>query len=136
MTNDENQGQPKAEPRGSGVVRQCFRGLMHLVGGLVAGIAIVAGLLSWQLSKGPISLSFLTPYIEQALNERSADMMSRREVIEEAKDSLPEIPGAILKIGWGSSGSPPRNRLSVILHGEDTKTLEVLGNEVQRVALN
>jgi len=74
VTNDENQGQPKAEPRGSGVVRQCFRGLMHLVGGLVAGIAIVAGLLSWQLSKGPISLSFLTPYIEQALNERSADM--------------------------------------------------------------
>jgi HAE1 family hydrophobic/amphiphilic exporter-1 len=69
-------------------------------------------------------------------NERSADMMSRREVIEEAKDNLPEIPGAILKIGWGSSGSPPRNRLSVFLHGEDTQTLEVLGNEVQRVIQN
>jgi hypothetical protein len=44
-----------------------------LAGGLLAGVAIVAGLLSWQLSKGPISLSFLTPYIETALNDRDPE---------------------------------------------------------------
>ncbi|MEQ8229642.1 MAG: AsmA-like C-terminal domain-containing protein [Rhodospirillales bacterium] len=57
-----------------GLFRRWCRGLAHLAGGLVAGVAIVAGLLSWQLSKGPISLSFLTPYIEQALNERSPEL--------------------------------------------------------------
>jgi len=69
-------------------------------------------------------------------SERTDEMMTRRDVINEAKDTLPEIPGATLKIGWGGSGGPPRNRLSVYLHGEDTQTLERLGNEVQRIIQN
>ena len=42
--------------------------LLEIVGTLVAGIAIAGGLLAWRLSQGPISLDFLTPYVEQALD--------------------------------------------------------------------
>lgn len=59
------------------IVRWC-KGLVHLIGGLAAGFAIAIVLLSWQLSRGPISLSFLTPYIEQALNSRHHNIFSLR----------------------------------------------------------
>lgn len=39
-----------------------------MLGGLGAGLAIIALLIAWQLHKGPVSLSFLTPYVEQTLN--------------------------------------------------------------------
>ena len=39
-----------------------------MLSGLGAGVAIIALLIAWQLHKGPVSLSFLTPYVEQALN--------------------------------------------------------------------
>ena len=74
MANDVDQHGGQGENRTGGHLKRWCRGAAHLAGGLLAGVAIVAGLLSWQLSKGPISLSFLTPYIEQALNERSPDM--------------------------------------------------------------
>jgi len=74
VTENVEQHGGKGEKRSGGHLKRWCRGVMHLTGGLLAGVAIVAGLLSWQLSKGPISLSFLTPYIEQALNERSPDM--------------------------------------------------------------
>ncbi|MAY65950.1 MAG: hypothetical protein CMM77_02340 [Rhodospirillaceae bacterium] len=73
MTNDVEQNGGQGEKRPGGHLKRWCRGAAHLAGGLLAGVTIVAGLLSWQLSKGPISLSFLTPYIEQALNERSPD---------------------------------------------------------------
>lgn len=41
---------------------------MQLLGGLGGGLAIIALLLAWQVYKGPVSLSFITPYVEQALN--------------------------------------------------------------------
>ena len=41
---------------------------MQLFGGLTAGMAIVLVLLAWRLSTGPISLAFLSPYIEDAFN--------------------------------------------------------------------
>ncbi len=41
---------------------------MQLLGGLAAGLAIIIMLVAWQLSSGPISLAFLSPYIENALN--------------------------------------------------------------------
>jgi len=68
--------------------------------------------------------------------ERTENMMDRTKVIDDAKENLPEIPGAVLKIGWGGSGGTPNNSLSVYLHGEDTQTLEKLGNSVQRVIQN
>jgi hypothetical protein len=39
-----------------------------LLGGLGAGLAIIMMLVAWQLSSGPISLAFLSPYIENAIN--------------------------------------------------------------------
>ena len=48
--------------------RRTFVGFVQLIGGLGAGLAIITLLVAWQLNKGPVSLSFLTPYVERALN--------------------------------------------------------------------
>jgi len=50
------------------LIRRTFRGILQLLGGLAAGLAIIAMLAAWQLSSGPISLAFLSPYIENAVN--------------------------------------------------------------------
>lgn len=50
------------------MLRKTFKALIQLCGGLGAGLAIIALLVAWQLHKGPVSLAFLTPYVEQALN--------------------------------------------------------------------
>ncbi|MBI1985579.1 MAG: DUF3971 domain-containing protein, partial [Rhodospirillales bacterium] len=50
------------------MIRRTFRGIIQLLGGLGAGLAIIAMLAAWQLSSGPISLAFLSPYIENAVN--------------------------------------------------------------------
>jgi hypothetical protein len=49
------------------LIRRTFRGVIHLLGGLGAGLAIMMVLSAWKLSSGPISLAFLTPYIESTL---------------------------------------------------------------------
>lgn len=38
------------------------------MGGLGAGLAVILMVVAWQLSSGPISLAFLTPYIENTIN--------------------------------------------------------------------
>ena len=50
------------------MIRKTFRSCVQLLGGLSAGLAIILLLIAWQFHKGPVSLSFLTPYVEQALN--------------------------------------------------------------------
>ncbi|WNK01230.1 AsmA-like C-terminal domain-containing protein [Thalassospiraceae bacterium LMO-JJ14] len=50
------------------MIKRTFIGVVQLVGGLGAGLAIITLLIAWQLQKGPVSLSFLTPYVERALN--------------------------------------------------------------------
>lgn len=50
------------------IFKRTFVGLIQLIGGLGAGLAIITLLIAWQLHKGPVSLSFLTPYVERALN--------------------------------------------------------------------
>ncbi|HEC91209.1 MAG TPA: hypothetical protein ENI55_06040, partial [Alphaproteobacteria bacterium] len=55
--------------KGSSLIRRTFRGMMQLLGGLGVSLVIVAVLVAWRLSSGPISLAFLTPYLEKALNE-------------------------------------------------------------------
>lgn len=45
-----------------------FRGSVQVLAGVAAGLVIVLLLLVWQLSKGPISLGFLSPYIVEAVN--------------------------------------------------------------------
>ena len=42
--------------------------MVHLLGGLAAGFAIIVLVAAWRLSSGPVSLAFLSPYIEDALN--------------------------------------------------------------------
>lgn len=44
-----------------------FRGLIQILGALGAGLAILLVLLAWRLSAGPVSLAFLSPYVERAL---------------------------------------------------------------------
>ena len=49
------------------MVTRTFRTLFQLIGGLTAGLAILIILLAWRLNVGPISLAFLSPYIERVL---------------------------------------------------------------------
>ncbi|HEC14805.1 MAG TPA: hypothetical protein ENI72_03510, partial [Rhodospirillales bacterium] len=63
-TFDGGQGAEK----GRSLIRRTFRGMIQLLGGLGAGLAIITVLVAWRLSSGPISLAFLTPYVEKALN--------------------------------------------------------------------
>lgn len=49
------------------MVRRSAKLLLEVLGTLVAGLAIAVAALAWRLSSGPISLDFLTPYVEQAL---------------------------------------------------------------------
>lgn len=49
------------------IVRSSRLLLLFLAAALV-GLALIFGVVIWQLSRGPISLSFLTPLIERALN--------------------------------------------------------------------
>ena len=50
------------------MVRRSAKILVEVLGSLVAGIGIIVAVLGWRLSQGPITLSFLTPYIEEALS--------------------------------------------------------------------
>ncbi len=47
--------------------RKSIRAVIQLLGGLGAGLAIMVVIAAWQLSSGPISLAFLSPYIESTL---------------------------------------------------------------------
>ncbi|WP_374443945.1 DUF3971 domain-containing protein [Stella sp.] len=51
------------------MVRRSARILLEILGALVAGATIAVALVAWRLSAGPISLEFLTPYLEEALSE-------------------------------------------------------------------
>ncbi len=72
-TPEGDQDRPKPSAGGR-VLARCYRGALHLIAGLTAGVTIVGLVLAWQLSKGPISLSFLTPYIEDRLNADQPEM--------------------------------------------------------------
>ncbi len=61
------------------MIRRTFRGVVQLLGGLGAALTILMVLVAWQLSKGPISLAFLSPYIESALSTRPGEVRVRLE---------------------------------------------------------
>ncbi len=50
------------------MIRRTFRVIIQMLGGLGVGLAVILMVVAWQLSSGPISLAFLTPYIEKAVN--------------------------------------------------------------------
>ena len=41
--------------------------VLHLLAATLIGLVLVCGFVVWQLSRGPISIGFLTPYVEEAL---------------------------------------------------------------------
>ena len=55
------------------MLRRIARGFVHLIAGISAGVAIIAVLVAWQLNRGPVSLAFITPYIEKAVNAGHPD---------------------------------------------------------------
>jgi hypothetical protein len=59
------------------VVHGAVRGLFALLGILVLGLLIVLSVFAWRLSSGPISLDFLTPYIEEALSAKDGGLAVR-----------------------------------------------------------
>lgn len=68
------------------------------------------------------------------LNEpekRSETAIAPDKVLEDARENLPVMAGVALKIGWGGSGDNSRNELSFMLRGEDTPTLERLGDQLE-----
>ena len=54
---------------GAGMIRRGSKIVLEIIGVLVAGSAILVGLLAWRLSSGPIEADFLTPYLESAMSE-------------------------------------------------------------------
>lgn len=48
---------------------RAVRWLVWVMAGLFAWVSLVAGAVAWRLTAGPISLDWLTPHIEQALNK-------------------------------------------------------------------
>ena len=59
------------------MVHGAVRSLFQLLGTLVVGLLIVLPLLAWRLSSGPITLDFLTPYIEEALTAKDGGLSVR-----------------------------------------------------------
>lgn len=51
------------------MIRRCAKLTVELVGFVIAASAILVGIAAWRLSAGPIEISFLTPYLEEALSD-------------------------------------------------------------------
>ncbi|MFT5681472.1 MAG: HAE1 family hydrophobic/amphiphilic exporter-1 [Myxococcota bacterium] len=66
------------------------------------------------------------------LEDREKGMMTREDVIEAAREKLPELAGVEAQIGWSGQGSEDK-QFRIVLRGEDTATLAILGEEVRRV---
>ena len=47
--------------------------MFQIIGGLGVGLLIAVLLVAWRLASGPVSISFLTPYIQTALSEVHKD---------------------------------------------------------------
>ena len=63
--------------------------------------------------------------------ERPEGAIPKSEVVDEVKEKLPDLPGVEAEIGWGDDREQSSS-LSLVLRGEDTSTLEGLGEEVER----
>ena len=65
---------PVKKPRGwgFGVIRPAGHFVLHVVAAAIAAAAIVFAAAAWRLASGPVTLTFLSPYIEDALRESDA----------------------------------------------------------------
>ncbi len=124
------------------VIKRIFRSIVHVLGGFGAGLAILIIFLAWQLSKGPISLGFLSPYIEDAVNASQQKFKFRmRDTILtwagwEKNLDIRVIDVQILTPGDAFVGSVPEVSFSLsgnaLLHGEIApRIIEIFGPELQ-----
>lgn len=60
-------------------ISRTLHGITQLIGGLAVGLAIFAGVMAWRLSTGPVSLAFLSPYLETALQSDDGSYAIRLE---------------------------------------------------------
>ncbi|MBT3220760.1 MAG: efflux RND transporter permease subunit, partial [Proteobacteria bacterium] len=59
--------------------------------------------------------------------------MTREEVMDEAKEKLPEMPAVTAQVGWDDEGGGGTgNNITLTISGEDTSTLRTLAHEVAR----
>ena len=63
--------------------------------------------------------------------DRDDGQMPTHEAVEEARLSLPHVPGVTPRIGWDDEGQPGKS-LTIRLKGDDMATLEELGTEITR----
>lgn len=59
------------------MVHGAVRTLFQFIGAMLAGLLIAVPIFIWRLSSGPVSLDFLTPYIEQALTAKDGSLSVR-----------------------------------------------------------
>ncbi|WP_029013870.1 AsmA-like C-terminal domain-containing protein [Niveispirillum irakense] len=55
--------------------------VLELLAGLLLVLALGSGLLAWRLTQGPVSLDFVTPYLEQELNRQAPTRLDLGETI-------------------------------------------------------
>ena len=70
--------------------------------------------------------------IKQKLYPQEKTRLSRDEVIEDLKKRLPELPGVRARFSWRRQQGTDDPAISVVLYGDDTETLMLLAEEVQR----
>jgi len=58
--------------------------------------------------------------------------LPRDEVVKNAREDLPQIPGVEVSVGWEAGKDGENRTLRLVLHGDNTDTLETLGKEVGR----
>jgi HAE1 family hydrophobic/amphiphilic exporter-1 len=58
--------------------------------------------------------------------------MERDEVVEDIKKRLPTFPGVEMRTSWRQESSGDNSSISIVLYGDDTNTLAVLAQEVER----
>ncbi|HEV8390171.1 MAG TPA: AsmA-like C-terminal domain-containing protein [Dongiaceae bacterium] len=96
---------------------------LEALGALLAGIAVIAGFIAYRLAyEGPIHLSFLKPYVEEALNRPGADFqfviqdtvlawagwertLDIRGVGVKIEDSAGRELASVPELGFGLSGA-------------------------------
>jgi len=69
------------------------------------------------------------------LEPRERGDLSRDEIVEQAKEMLPDLPGMESWIGWhreGGGGGGDSNQVALEIYGEDTEVLAELGTEIKR----
>ena len=68
------------------------------------------------------------------VEDRGEGQLSRADVIDQAREDLPELAGIEAQIGWNRQEGNDRNTLTVTLRGDEMATLEELGAQVQGLA--